>query len=1019
MGMIRELRKLKNMFQDPPKEYRPAPFYFLNHRLERDEVLRQIREMDAKGVGGVVLHARHGLLTPYMSEDWFDILDVAVQECDKLGMVVWLYDEDNWPSGTYGGRLTREHPEYRMRYLRVQEISIERETAKVQVEKDDNTLISAYACKFDEGTRVIASHLDVTDAIGNNGEVDFSKIPQNHDILLIFWECPVAAKVTYANGYYLDTMNQEAVQAFIKLAYEPYERFSKYFGNTIQGVFTDEPGLMIHDGFFGTEAMRTSVEDLSKNLPGHVFAWTRDFFHKFEALMGYDLRERLPALLYETKCNASQIREDYYEAITTWYVTNYHKAIGDWCRSRGLKYIGHTLEDPLWGQARSQGNQTRVLQQFDYPGLDYLNAGVGTKDDPYRILAAKCASSVACVEGKSRVMCEAFGGSGHGHTLGARKLDANFMAVLGVNLYIPHAFYYSFAGFRKTDWPPTEFYHAPFWPYYKPFADYLGRLSVIANSGEHVAHIAVLSPIHTAYQDMFKDGNSIKQLDCDRIYAFVSDRLLRYHRDYHYLDEVQLRAASVDKGKLFAGVRKEGYEVLILPGAKMISSQTAMLIRDFVSSGGTVIVIGALPKVVNWETTENDKFRKDLASSANVVVLPFDDRIEDAFYEIVTKVTSPQLDIRYEDGKEAEDIIVSERKVGDTSIYLLVNRRQEASRVQASFCSDYLCEWDLDYGVVSRVDKNGGILTLDFAPAEARVFSTCSGEMDCSGVCSDETGCSNVLRGSSVTEICHCLDLTDNDWSFRALQGNVLPLDTWNVKMDARPMIPGQVNVWSTTFEVRDVPQSLKLVLDTPDQWIPSHVGFLMRQRATEVFVNGERLPALRSSSWQDRYYLEQNIAEYVKSGVNEIRIETVSLLNPMHGVGHPAYLVGEFSLSDSVICGSTEKFFGYWTEHGYPYFSGIGRYETQFPLDIKSADYRYWLKVESVSDGMAVRLNGKLVDVRLWPPFEVDITDFLVDGKNTLQVEVFNSLENLYNRNPRESGLSGSVSIEAVKLGG
>lgn len=68
------LLKIKSMFEDPPKEYRPAPFYFLNHKLERDEVLRQILEMDAKGVGGVVLHARHGLLTPYMSEEWFDIM---------------------------------------------------------------------------------------------------------------------------------------------------------------------------------------------------------------------------------------------------------------------------------------------------------------------------------------------------------------------------------------------------------------------------------------------------------------------------------------------------------------------------------------------------------------------------------------------------------------------------------------------------------------------------------------------------------------------------------------------------------------------------------------------------------------------------------------------------------------------------------------------------------------------------------------------------------------------------------
>ena len=37
-----------------------------------------------------------------------------MKEAQRLGMLVWLYDEDTWPSGTASGRVVEEHPEYRM-----------------------------------------------------------------------------------------------------------------------------------------------------------------------------------------------------------------------------------------------------------------------------------------------------------------------------------------------------------------------------------------------------------------------------------------------------------------------------------------------------------------------------------------------------------------------------------------------------------------------------------------------------------------------------------------------------------------------------------------------------------------------------------------------------------------------------------------------------------------------------------------------------------------------------------------
>ncbi|MFW6152418.1 MAG: hypothetical protein ACOC6C_05530, partial [Verrucomicrobiota bacterium] len=106
------LREIKN----PGSEYRGAPFWSWNGKLEPEELRRQIRIMHKMGLGGFFMHSRVGLATPYLSEEWFDCVRACIDEAKKLGMKAWLYDEDRWPSGFAGGIVTR-NPAYRGRRL--------------------------------------------------------------------------------------------------------------------------------------------------------------------------------------------------------------------------------------------------------------------------------------------------------------------------------------------------------------------------------------------------------------------------------------------------------------------------------------------------------------------------------------------------------------------------------------------------------------------------------------------------------------------------------------------------------------------------------------------------------------------------------------------------------------------------------------------------------------------------------------------------------------------------------------
>jgi hypothetical protein len=89
------------------------------------------------------------------------------------------------------------------------------------------------------------------------------------------------------------------------------------------------------------------------------------------------------------------------------------------------------------------------------------------------------------------------------------------------------------------------------------------------------------------------------------------------------------------------------------------------------------------------------------------------------------------------------------------------------------------------------------------------------------------------------------------------------------------------------------------------------------------------------------------------------------------------------------------------WTEHpdeGVKHFSGIGTYTTKFSHQQPAgAKARLLLQLNDIRDvGVArVTVNGKDCGVAWCPPFEVDVTDAVRPGENTIEIAVANSWRN------------------------
>ena len=110
----------KRQFLNPPAERTPAYFWGINAEMKPRELIAQLHEMFRQGARSVCLHPlpsefRPDLPTtmspPYLSEEYHRIVAVLVDECARIGMNYYLYDEGGWPSGSACGKVLASDPE--------------------------------------------------------------------------------------------------------------------------------------------------------------------------------------------------------------------------------------------------------------------------------------------------------------------------------------------------------------------------------------------------------------------------------------------------------------------------------------------------------------------------------------------------------------------------------------------------------------------------------------------------------------------------------------------------------------------------------------------------------------------------------------------------------------------------------------------------------------------------------------------------------------------------------------------
>ncbi len=983
---INDFASLQAKLQDPPSEYRSAPLWDWNDKITEEGIDFHMKKFKEGGLGGVFIHPRPGLITEYISEDWHHLFDYTVQKGKELGMKVWIYDENSYPSGFAGGHVPAEMP-------------------------DSYTHGTGLSCQIQDTLKTDTTRYEVVLKQQKNGFLDIStslKEEQGHTGKFYLFTKTYAKKGYWMGNFpYVDLLYKGVTQKFLEITMKGYEKYNKAdFGNTLPGIFTDEPNL---EAALGS---RTS------------YRWTPDLFGEFLMRWGYDLRINLPSLVYEIG-DWKKIRHDYYTTILEMFIDRWAKPYSKYCEENHLAWTGHYWEHgwpvPTDGSDESSFYLYHQQPAVDMLGNTYTPGGLGGQFGNTRALREL--HSAANQAGHNRTLSETYGGAGWEINFANFKRLVDWEVVLGVNFVNQHLSYFTIKGVRKFDYPPSFSYHEPWWENYKPMGDYIGRISMAMSSGEQINKTLVLQPNTTAWSYF---SRIVKNPTIDTIQKDFKKFIYQLERDHFEYDlgsELVLRTiGSVKNGKLAVGNRS--YGLVVLPSTlENLDKGTYKLLKEYLLQGGRILSFTTnIPRVDGLEGKMVTELMTAFPKQWTYAKSTEDETSKAAF-------TDPDFEITESLPLQGE-LYHQRRILRDGELLFFVNTdtaRTVTATVTGSGKS--LVKVDLTTGNCSLVPvkSDNGQITFDLQlePIGSALYfltKTNTSAMAVASVSSapSEASGNAVPIESLVTEKMETSVKQEADnvlvIDFVDLKGKKLDLkETYFMKamhalFDSSGFKMG--NPWQHKIQYRqdymaldtfktgsgfEVSYHFNVAATANLQSLATTDVVIERPELWDLFLNGVKLS--RSDKWWiDREFYRFPVGDHLQKGENTLTLKAGKM--SIHAEIMPAYLVGKFKLNPLKqgfeVTNGTLNTLGSWKNQGFPFYAQKVLY-TQKYLTLKQGKF-YKIQLNKWNGTMAVvYLNGVKSGLITKPPYEMELPANLQSGENMIGVEVIGSLKNTF----------------------
>ncbi|MCS7186267.1 MAG: glycosyl hydrolase, partial [Armatimonadota bacterium] len=183
---------LVSLFRSPPAEFRPLQIVHGFDNLGNDlkTIRKRLEELKSLGVGGLVVNVS---FRDYMrSEEQWRIFLEGIEIAEELGFVLWLYDEEGYPSGAAGGLVLERNPDFEA--------------------------------------------IGLARIVGEDGKARYE--------VRRMYEGTHCTENVYKKRRYINILNPEAVRNFIDITHDEYAKRVPNLGKRFRAIFTDEPSLM-------------------------------------------------------------------------------------------------------------------------------------------------------------------------------------------------------------------------------------------------------------------------------------------------------------------------------------------------------------------------------------------------------------------------------------------------------------------------------------------------------------------------------------------------------------------------------------------------------------------------------------------------------------------------------------------------------------------------------------------------------------------------------------------------------
>jgi hypothetical protein len=970
---------LKSEFKHPSREFGTIPFFVWNDIITKDGINEIMNYYKNNGFGGVIVHPRPGLITGYLSDSWFDLFRYTVEKGKKLDLNVWIYDENSYPSGFAGGHVPAQMSESYNLGQGLQPL-------------DTNMIPQLYEKYFLILKNENGKYIDITDIanlyVGKIGDYTlFSKTFYRQSD----W---------FAGFSYVDLLYPGVTQKFIEVTMTGYQKVAREeFGGIVQGVFTDEPEI---------------------SSPGGI-RWTPDLFDVFKKQWGYDLKVNLP-LLYKQVDDWKKVRHNYTKTLLKLFIERWSMPYYDFLEKAGLKFTGHYWEHG-WPSMRFGGDNMAMYAYHQVPGIDML----GNKFDEYspnaqfgNIRAVKELSSVANQLGLKRTLSETYGGAGWEITFKELKRLGDWEFVLGVNLMNPCISFYTIAGARKYDYPPSFSYHNPWMNSFKYLNDYFARLSVALSSGVQKNEILIIEPTTTAwlYDSYIYKKQNRKLYEIGQNFQKFITTLEKNQIEYDLGSEDIIRKHGYTSKNEFIIGQAAYSKIVIPPLTETLNKSTFNLIKQFVSNGGEIIMF-SVPTLVDG-TPNDDIINFFKHKTANIIHL----------HELNTQTISTYFQsngLKFED-VNGGNLFHHRRRLQNGQIVFLVNSSAK-NATSGSIIIDgndavLLNAFSGEISDYREENISNNFIRLNFSlyPAESLLLYVSDIKLKDYNkqiVKNDELVpvmtkfditvkrdkentilidfCDLQIAGKKERDL-HVYDASEmayiengfkngNPWN-HAVQFKTLILDTANFSPNS-----GFVATYNFVIKEEFNYTNLKAVIERPHLW--------------NVSINGHDIIHEAGKWWLDHSFGIYSIGKWIRPGINHISLKCFPM--KIHAEIEPIYILGDFSVEPAskgwVIIPESELSVGSWKEQGLPFYPWDMSYSKKFEIQEKSSFYEVGLGNWKGTVAEVI-VNGKDAGTIALPSDRVEVSKFITEGINDIEVKITGSLKNLLGPHHNNPGL-------------